>query len=81
MTLRARQQGRDCERRPDRSFEDAVKVTRWEDHTPLAGRTYRYYVRPCAATGQGGVPSNTVFVDLPRPAYMPKAAAMAATSV
>ena len=62
------------------SFEDAVKVTRWEDHTLLAGSTYRYYVRPYAATGQGGVPSNTVVVDLPRPAYMPKAAAMAATT-
>jgi 2,4-dienoyl-CoA reductase-like NADH-dependent reductase (Old Yellow Enzyme family) len=59
------------------SFEDAVKVTRWEDHNLLAGRTYRYYVRPYAATGQGGVPSNTVFVELPQPAYMPKPAAMA----
>ena len=81
MTLRARQQGRDCEWRPDRNFEDAVRVTRWEDHTPLAGRTCRYFVRPYAPTRQGGVPSNTVFVDLPRPAYMPKAAAMTATSV
>lgn len=58
------------------SFEDAVKVTRWEDHNLLAGRTYRYYVRPYAATGYGGPPSNTVFVELPRPAYMAKPAAM-----
>jgi penicillin-binding protein 2A len=62
------------------SFEDAVKVTRWEDRSLLAGRTYRYYVRPYAATGQGGVPSNTVFVDLPQPAYMPKPAAAAAAT-
>jgi 2,4-dienoyl-CoA reductase-like NADH-dependent reductase (Old Yellow Enzyme family) len=61
------------------SFEDAVKVTRWEDRNLLAGRTYRYYVRPYAATGQGGVPSNTVFVDLPQPAYMPKPAAMSSS--
>ncbi len=54
------------------SFEDALKVTRWEDHNLLAGRIYRYYVRAYAATGQGGVPSNTVFVDLPQPAYMQK---------
>jgi 2,4-dienoyl-CoA reductase-like NADH-dependent reductase (Old Yellow Enzyme family) len=51
-------------------FKDAVKVTRWEDEHLLAGRRYRYYVRPYAATGQGGPPSNSVFVDVPRPSYM-----------
>jgi 2,4-dienoyl-CoA reductase-like NADH-dependent reductase (Old Yellow Enzyme family) len=53
------------------SFEDAVKVTRWEDSNVLGGRTYRYYLRAYAATGQGSAPSNTVFVDVPAPAYMP----------
>ncbi len=52
------------------SFEDAVKVTRWEDATVLTGRRYRYYVRAYAATGQGGAPSGTVSVDLPAPRYM-----------
>lgn len=50
--------------------EDAVKVTRWEDHSVLGGSRYRYYVRACAPTGQGSVPSNTVVVDMPKPAYM-----------
>ncbi len=50
------------------SFEDAVKVTRWEDEN-LAGRRYRYYVRAYAASGQGSAPSNSVFVDLPAPDY------------
>jgi hypothetical protein len=52
------------------SFEDAVKVTRWEDENLLAGRRYRYYVRAYAASGQGGPPSNSVFVDLPAPPYL-----------
>ncbi len=52
------------------SFEDAVKVTRWEDENLLAGRRYRYYVRAYAASGQGSPPSNTVFVDLPAPSYL-----------
>lgn len=55
------------------SVEDAVKVTRWEDSSLLAGRTYRYYVRAYAATGQASAPSNTVHVTLPVPAYMPAA--------
>jgi 2,4-dienoyl-CoA reductase-like NADH-dependent reductase (Old Yellow Enzyme family) len=59
------------------SFADAVKVTRWKDENLLAGRTYRYYLRAYAATGQGSVPSNTVFVDLPRPAYMQRTVAVA----
>ena len=50
--------------------EDAVKVTRWEDHNVLGGSRYRYYVRAYAPTGQGSVPSNTVVVDLPKPDYM-----------
>ena len=54
--------------------EDAVKVTRWEDHGVLGGSRYRYYVRAYAATGQGGPPSNTVVVDLPQPDYMAPAA-------
>jgi 2,4-dienoyl-CoA reductase-like NADH-dependent reductase (Old Yellow Enzyme family) len=52
------------------SFEDAVKVTRWEDENLLAGRRYRYYVRAYAASGQGSPPSNSVFVDLPAPSYL-----------
>lgn len=52
------------------SFEDAVKVTRWEDENLLSGRRYRYYVRAYAASGQGSAPSNSVFVDLPAPCYL-----------
>lgn len=52
------------------SFEDAVKVTRWEDENLLSGRRYRYYVRAYAASGQGSAPSNSVFVDLPAPSYL-----------
>ncbi len=52
------------------SFEDAVKVTRWEDENLLAGRRYRYYVRAYAASGQGSPPSNSVFVDLPAAPYL-----------
>jgi hypothetical protein len=53
------------------SFEDAVKVTRWEDENLLSGRRYRYYVRAYAASGQGSAPSNSVFVELPPPSYTP----------
>ena len=56
--------------------EDAVKVTRWEDHSVLGNSRYRYYVRACAPTGQGSAPSNTVIVDLPKPDYMGAAAAV-----
>ncbi|MBI4275942.1 MAG: NADH:flavin oxidoreductase [Rhizobiales bacterium] len=59
-----------CDEQGNVSIEDAVKVTRWEDHNVLSGKRYRYYVKPYAATGQPGVPSNTVFVDLPPPSYM-----------
>ncbi|MGZ9092962.1 MAG: NADH:flavin oxidoreductase, partial [Rhodoplanes sp.] len=58
-----------CDDRGNVSFEDAVKVTRWEDENLLAGRRYRYYVRAYAASGQGSAPSNSVFVDLPAPDY------------
>lgn len=51
-------------------FQDAVKVTRWEDMNVLAGRRYRYYVRAHAAAGEGGPPSNSVYVELPAPGYM-----------
>ncbi len=67
-----------CDEQGHVTVEDAVKVTRWEDHNVLSGRRYRYYVRAYAATGQGGAPSNTLFVDLPPPSYM-KAATTAAT--
>ena len=49
---------------------DAVKVTRWVDPGVLGGKRYRYYVRPCALTGQGGPPSNTASIDVPVPEYM-----------
>jgi len=48
---------------------DAVKVTRWEDHSLLAGMSYRYQVRVYGAAGQGGARSNTVPVMLPQPAF------------
>jgi 2,4-dienoyl-CoA reductase-like NADH-dependent reductase (Old Yellow Enzyme family) len=48
---------------------DAVKVTRWEDHTLLAGMPYGYHVRAYGAVGQGGDSSNTVAVTLPLPAH------------
>ncbi len=54
--------------------EDAVKVTRWEDHNVLGGSRYRYYVRAYAPTGQGSLPSNTVVVELPKPDYMASSA-------
>ena len=48
---------------------DAVKVTRWEDHTVLAGMPYRYQVRAYGAAGQGGAASDTVTVTLPLPEF------------
>ncbi len=48
---------------------DAVKVTRWEDHTVLAGMPYRYEVRAYGAAGQGGAASDTVTVTLPLPEF------------
>jgi 2,4-dienoyl-CoA reductase-like NADH-dependent reductase (Old Yellow Enzyme family) len=48
---------------------DAVKVTRWEDHSLLAGMSYRYQVRVYGAAGQGGASSNAVPVMLPLPAF------------
>ena len=54
----------------DVQFQDAVKVTRWEDLNVLAGGRYRYYVRAHAAAGEGSPPSNSVYVDLPTPSYM-----------
>ena len=60
-------------------FMDAVKVTRWEDNDCLAGHRYRYYVRPFAKAGEGSAPSNTVYIDLPAPSYMPQARTMEAT--
>lgn len=48
---------------------DAVKVTRWEDHSLLAGMTYQYHVRAYGPAGQGGAGSNTVSVKLPLPEF------------
>lgn len=49
---------------------DAVKVTFWVDKLALAGRTYRYCVRPFAVAGQPGARSEAISVALPRPAYL-----------
>jgi 2,4-dienoyl-CoA reductase-like NADH-dependent reductase (Old Yellow Enzyme family) len=49
---------------------DAVKATRWTDPGVLGGQRYRYYVRPCAATGRAGPPSNTAVVEIAKPEYM-----------
>lgn len=49
---------------------DAVKVTFWVDNGVLGGHTYRYFVRPCAATGKPGQRSNTATVEVPAPSYM-----------
>jgi 2,4-dienoyl-CoA reductase-like NADH-dependent reductase (Old Yellow Enzyme family) len=49
---------------------DAVKVTFWIDNGVLGGHTYRYFVRPCAATGKPGQRSNTATVEVPAPSYM-----------
>jgi 2,4-dienoyl-CoA reductase-like NADH-dependent reductase (Old Yellow Enzyme family) len=49
---------------------DAVKVRFWVDNVVLGGHTYRYFVRPCAATGKPGQRSNTATVEVPAPGYM-----------
>jgi 2,4-dienoyl-CoA reductase-like NADH-dependent reductase (Old Yellow Enzyme family) len=49
---------------------DAVKVTSWVDNGVLGGHSYRYFVRPCAATGTPGARSNTATVQVPEPSYM-----------
>ncbi len=53
----------------DPQMIDAVKVAFWSDNDVLGGNTYRYFVRPCAATGTPGARSNTATVDLPAPSY------------
>jgi len=55
----------------DPHMMDAVKVTFWVDNAVLGGHKYRYFVRPCAATGKPGQRSNTTIVDVPAPAYLP----------
>ena len=54
----------------DPQMIDAVKLTFWNDNDVLGGRTYRYFVRPCAATGTPGTRSNTATVKVPAPSYM-----------
>jgi len=54
----------------DPQMIDAVKLTFWVDNGVLGGHTYRYFVRPCAATGQPGQRSNTATVEVPAPSYM-----------
>ena len=54
----------------DPQMIDAVKVTFWVDNGVLGGHTYRYFVRPCAATGTPGARSNTATVGVPAPSYM-----------
>ena len=54
----------------DPQMMDAVKVTFWVDNGVLGGHTYRYFVRPCAATGTPGQRSNTATVEVPAPSYM-----------
>jgi 2,4-dienoyl-CoA reductase-like NADH-dependent reductase (Old Yellow Enzyme family) len=54
----------------DPEMIDAVKVAFWVDNDVLGGRTYRYFVRPCAATGTPGARSNTATVAVPAPGYM-----------
>ncbi len=49
---------------------DAVKVAFWTDRSVLGRHSYRYFVRPCAATGIAGTRSNTVTVQVPAPSYM-----------
>ena len=49
---------------------DAVKVAFWTDKGVLGGNSYRYFVRPCAATGTPGARSNTATVTVPAPSYM-----------
>ncbi len=54
----------------DPQMIDAVKVTFWVDKDVLGGNSYRYFVRPCAATGTPGARSNTATVAVPSPGYM-----------
>ena len=54
----------------DPQMIDAVKITFWVDNTVLGGHKYRYFVRPCAATGQPGQRTNTATVEVPAPGYM-----------
>ena len=54
----------------DPQMMDAVKVTFWVDKGVLGGHSYRYFVRPCAATGTPGARSNTAMVAVPAPSYM-----------
>jgi fibronectin type 3 domain-containing protein len=54
----------------DPEMIDAVKVAFWVDNDVLGGQTYRYFVRPCAATGTPGARSNTATVAVPAPGYM-----------
>lgn len=67
-----------CDEQGNTSFEDAVKVTRWEDHNILSGKKYGYYLRACTATGQASPPSNTVFAEMPPPNYLSYAQALSA---
>ena len=55
----------------DPEMIDAVKVTFWINNGVLGGHTYRYFVRPCAATGKPGQRSNTAKVEVPAPDYLP----------
>jgi 2,4-dienoyl-CoA reductase-like NADH-dependent reductase (Old Yellow Enzyme family) len=54
----------------DPQMMDAVKVRFWTDSLVLGGCTYRYFVRPCSATGKPGQRSNTVAAAVPAPGYM-----------
>lgn len=56
--------------RGDPQMIDAVKVTFWVDNGVLGGHTYRYFVRPCAATGTPGQRSNIATVEVPAPDYV-----------
>jgi hypothetical protein len=49
---------------------DAVKVCHWIDTTVLGGRTYRYLVRACDASGRSGTPPDSVSIAVPSPDYM-----------
>jgi 2,4-dienoyl-CoA reductase-like NADH-dependent reductase (Old Yellow Enzyme family) len=48
---------------------DALKVTLWRDNAVLGGRSYRYFVRPYAASGLPGPRSGSVSLEVPAPAY------------
>ena len=48
---------------------DALKVTLWRDNAVLGGRSYRYFVRPYAASGLPGPRSGSVSLEVPPPAY------------